>query len=562
MPNQIFISYRRDDAAYVTGHINDRLRKEFGDESIFTDVDNIALGVDFRTTLDQMVSQCQILLAVIGADWLTARNQEGQLRLQDPADFVRIEIESALKRNIPVIPLLVADIKMPSKDDLPDSLQDLAFRHATQIRPAPDFHNDLDRLINSLKKHLQTLPKQTEDVKRGHSASAARRTGEQELERLLAEFNLQPDTDEKRSGASEAKVQIEEGEKKRKQIELGISHRTTKKRWAAPLWVVGFLLVAGASWYFVAQYQEQVQATNAALTAIQKATADAAAKRQADADAEAKRQADADADAKRQADADADAKRQADADADAKRQADADAKHQADAEAKRQADADAEAKRQADADAEAIRQADADAEAKRQADAYAEAIRQAEADAEAKRQADAAVFIREGGSLAALGDHQAAIQSYGRAIRLINEPAWVYKQRGASHHALGDYRIAINDFDEAIRLNPEDANAYYSRSASYYALLDFEAAISDCDEAIRLDPEFANAYYSRGVSHHALGDYRIAINDFDEAIRLKPEFANAYYNRGVSHEAIGNYEAAERDRAVAAGLQPNRNVPR
>ena len=544
MPDQIFICYRRDDAAYVTGHIYDRLRKEFGDESIFTDVDKIALGVDFRSTLDQTVSKCQILLAVIGEDWLTVKNQEGQLRLQDPADFVRIEIESALKRNIPVIPLLVACVKMPSKDDLPDSLQELAFRNATQIRPEPDFHNDIERLINSLKKHPQTIPKQTEDEKLGPSASEARRRGEQELERLLAEFDSQKDTDEKRSELSEVKVQIEEGEKKRKQIELGISHHTKKKRWAAPLWVVGFLLVAGASWYFVTQYQEQVQAAIAALTAIQKATADAEANRQAD--AEAQRQADAEA----QRQADAEAQRQADADAEAQRQADTDA------EAQRQADTDAEAQRQADADAEANRQADADAEAQRQADADAEAQRQAAANAETKRKTDAAVFIREGGSLAALGDYEAAIQSYDLAIPLLAEPAWVYKQRGASHHALGDYRIAINDFDEAIRLNPEDANAYYSRSASYYALLDFEAVISDCDEAIRLDPEFANAYYSRGVSHHALGDYSIAISDFDEAIRLKPAFANAYSNRGASHEAIGNYEAAERDRAVAAGLQP------
>ena len=100
MTDQIFISYRRDDAAYVTGHINDLLRKEFGDEAVFTDVDNIALGVDFRAVLDQTVSECQVLLAVIGAEWLTVSDQEGRARLENPADFVRIEIESALKRNI------------------------------------------------------------------------------------------------------------------------------------------------------------------------------------------------------------------------------------------------------------------------------------------------------------------------------------------------------------------------------------------------------------------------------------------------------------------------------
>jgi tetratricopeptide (TPR) repeat protein len=413
MPDQIFISYRRDDAAYVTGHINDRLRKEFGYESIFTDVDRIELGVDFRTTLDQMVSECQILLAVIGEDWLTVKDQEGQLRLQDPADFVRIEIESALQRNIPVIPLLVAGVDMPSKDDLPDSLQDLAFRNGTQIRPEPDFHTDMDRLINSLNKHLQTLPKETKDEKRGHSASEAGRRDEQELGRSLTEVKLTNEPNKKRRGFSEANVKLENEEIARKHIELQTGLRT-KKRWAAfvfrPLVVVGILFLAGGSWYIVVQYQEQVQATNAALAAIQKATADA--------------------------------------------------------EAKLQDDADAEAKLKADADAEAKLKADADAEAKLMADAVAETKRKAEAIAQAKRNADASALISEGVSLAALGDHKAAIRNY----------------------------------DEAIRMNAEDANAYYNRSASHYALGDFIAASKDCDEAIRFKPEFANTYCNWGAS--------------------------------------------------------------
>ena len=148
MPDQIFISYRRVDAGYVTGHINDRLRKEFGDEFIFTDVDRIDLGVDFRASLDLMVSECQILLAVIGTDWLTVEGRNGKPRLQDPTDFVRIEIESALERNIPIIPLLVSGAVMPSKEDLPRSLKDFAFRNGTKIRPAPDFshrHRSADR---------------------------------------------------------------------------------------------------------------------------------------------------------------------------------------------------------------------------------------------------------------------------------------------------------------------------------------------------------------------------------------------------------------------------------
>ena len=456
MPDQIFICYRRDDSAYVTGHINDRLRREFGEESIFTDVDRIALGVDFRNTLDKMVSECQILLAVIGEHWLTVKNQEDVLRLQDPADFVRIEIESALQRNIPVIPLLVEGTKMPSKDQLPESLKDFAFRNGTQIRPAPDFHTDIDRLIHSLKNHLQSLPKQTAGEKLGISVFEEGQRDEPDQERLSAERKLQREADDKRNGSAEAKLRVEEGEKTQHETE----HRTTK----APLWQIGLLLVAGASWYYVAQNPVQVQAAIEALKTNPKTTADNEAKLKADAIAAAQREADAIAEAKLKADADAAAKLEADAAA----------------VAQREADAAAAAKLEADAIAEAELKADADAAARLEAGAAAEA----------RLRADAAAFISEGMSRAAVGDHTAAIQNFDDAIRLNAEPAFLHKQRGASYHALGDYEAAIKDFDEAIRLNAEDANAYYNRSASYKALGNPEAAERDLTLAAELDAKW------------------------------------------------------------------------
>ncbi len=106
-PDSVFISYRREDAPDVTGRINDRLRQRFGEGSIFTDVDKVPLGVDFRAHLDEKLSQCKVLLAVIGRKWLAIEDDEGRKRLRAPEDFVRIEIESALQRGIPVIPLLV-----------------------------------------------------------------------------------------------------------------------------------------------------------------------------------------------------------------------------------------------------------------------------------------------------------------------------------------------------------------------------------------------------------------------------------------------------------------------
>ena len=444
MPDQIFISYRRDDAAYVTGHINDRLRKEFGDDSIFTDVDRIALGVDFRTTLDLMVSQCQILLAVIGHDWLTVKNKDGQIRLQDPTDFVRIEIESALARDIPVIPLLVAGTKMPSKDELPGSLEELAFRNGTQIRPDPDFHTDIDRLIKSLKGHLVDL-----------------------------------------SDGVDPNEIVENEEKAQKQAKLK-TERPPKKRMSRlvfwPLLVVGMALLAGGSWFAWQQYEEQIRVANAALEEVQKTAAEA----------EAKREADAIAEAKREADSEVVAERQANTQAEIGRQADAEAQRLADAETKRKADAEDETQIQADADAEA--------EAQRQADTQAEARREAQEEArrEAERKVNASAAINRGISRAGRGDHVAAIENYTEAIELGANPAFVHKQRGVSHYALGEYEAAIEDYDEAIRLNDKNAIAYYERSRTHYALQNFDAAREDCNTAIGLGPDFANAYYENG----------------------------------------------------------------
>jgi hypothetical protein len=101
--NKILISYRREDSADVTGRIYDRLIQQFGREAVFMDVDSIPLGVDFRVHLDEQVAKCEVFLAVIGRDWMQHLGSTGRTRLDDPRDFVRIEIESALKRQIPVL---------------------------------------------------------------------------------------------------------------------------------------------------------------------------------------------------------------------------------------------------------------------------------------------------------------------------------------------------------------------------------------------------------------------------------------------------------------------------
>ncbi|MBW9274059.1 MAG: toll/interleukin-1 receptor domain-containing protein [Candidatus Thiodiazotropha sp. (ex. Lucinisca nassula)] len=148
----IFISYRREDSADVTGRIHDRLVEHFGESAVFMDVDDIPLGVDFTRYIDEKVGQCEVLLAVIGRDWLNATDEEGDRRLEQSGDYVRIELESALKRKIPVVPLLVRRASMPEADELPESIRDFAKRNGMQVRADPDFRTDCDRLIEGLER--------------------------------------------------------------------------------------------------------------------------------------------------------------------------------------------------------------------------------------------------------------------------------------------------------------------------------------------------------------------------------------------------------------------------
>jgi formylglycine-generating enzyme required for sulfatase activity len=148
---KLFISYRRNDSEDIAGRIYDRLVGHFGKDSIFFDVDTIPFGIDFRDFLKGEVQQCQVLIAIIGPDWLATQDGDGRRRIDNTADWVRIEIESALARNIPVIPLLVRKARLPRPDELPHSLQNLAYRNAATARAGRDFHRDMDVLIRGIE---------------------------------------------------------------------------------------------------------------------------------------------------------------------------------------------------------------------------------------------------------------------------------------------------------------------------------------------------------------------------------------------------------------------------
>ena len=151
MAAKVFISYRRADSAGYSGRVMDRLDRKLGRDLVFMDVDAIPLGTNFTKVLHEEVAKCGVLLAVIGPNWLDARDENGNRRLDNPNDFVRIEIAAALQRNIPVIPILLDGARIPKADELPEDLKELALRNGMEVRHA-SFQDDMNRLIRALKE--------------------------------------------------------------------------------------------------------------------------------------------------------------------------------------------------------------------------------------------------------------------------------------------------------------------------------------------------------------------------------------------------------------------------
>ena len=129
----VFLNYRRGDSEGQARALFLELTQLLGKDSVFMDVDSIALGRDFRTILQERLESCDVMVTLIGPDWLDAADPSGNRRLESPTDFVRQEIAAALKRNIPVIPVLVQGARMPASERLPDDLQDLPYRNGFEL---------------------------------------------------------------------------------------------------------------------------------------------------------------------------------------------------------------------------------------------------------------------------------------------------------------------------------------------------------------------------------------------------------------------------------------------
>lgn len=151
--SKIVVSYRRSDSQVVAGRIVDRLIAHFGERAVFMDVDNVPFGVDFRDHIKFVLSQASVMLAVIGPDWLGVAPDESR-RIDDQEDPVRVEIETALRQKLCLIPVLVDSASMPKASMLPESMRGLAFVNAAPIDSGRDFRTHIERLIRAIETTL------------------------------------------------------------------------------------------------------------------------------------------------------------------------------------------------------------------------------------------------------------------------------------------------------------------------------------------------------------------------------------------------------------------------
>jgi formylglycine-generating enzyme required for sulfatase activity len=156
---KIFICYRREDSAMVTTIVYQRLKQRYGDKNVFMDLETLPYTADFRDYIRDFLQRCDLFVAVIGDRWLGMKNDQGKRRIDQPDDFVRIEIEAALDRNIRILPLLIDAAAIPPASAVPESLRPLVHRHAFRLRAGRDFDRDLNDLLKTIARILPPIRK-------------------------------------------------------------------------------------------------------------------------------------------------------------------------------------------------------------------------------------------------------------------------------------------------------------------------------------------------------------------------------------------------------------------
>jgi tetratricopeptide (TPR) repeat protein len=560
MGGKIFINYRRDDSIGMAGRLHDRLAQTFGRAKLFMDVDHIPAGTDFVVHLNSQVAECDVILVVIGPNWLGVKDESGGRRLDNPDDFVAIEIAAALARDIRVIPVLVDGAHMPKASELPDSLKALARRHAVDVRHT-HFGHDAEALVAKMREAL------------GDDAAGPRRW------RVRAAI-----------GAAAVAVLLLIG-------------------WG------GYALIQHMLTTVEQTVQQRVATVKAEEEHQAEATAEAEAKRKSE-EAEQQRVAAAKAEEERQA--------RAAAELEATRKNTEAAQRQPavvnSEEARRGAWLGVNIQRVTDEIAESLNIRPARgalvASVAEEGPAKAGGIDAADvivkfdgkdikevrdlprivadtpigkevqvtiirngaeytktvkigvltAEAEEKRKADQeararySALVSQGTTDTNAGDHDRAIAAYSEAIRLDPNNAVAFTARGVGYMRKGDNDRAIADYNEALRLNPTFALAFANRGVAFSKKGDNDRAIADSNEAIQLNPTYSPVFVTRGIAYGKKGDNDRAIEDFNEAIRLDPKNALAFSNRGIAYLNKGDNDRSIVDLSEVIRLDPKNAI--
>lgn len=210
------------------GRVRDRVAAHFGENSVFIDVDNIPFGKDFRVHIQEEMAQADVVLVIIGSKWLGV-GKGGHSRIKEETDPVRIEVETALVKGIPTIPVLVGQTKMPKPEQLPDSLKDFSFINAASVDTGRDFHRDLDRVIGTIDGILERSANRREQA-----SAAAEIAVRAEAPPITSKADEASTENLEASGKAEAAAESSADSGIQAELEEGAQDRASQPAYGAP----------------------------------------------------------------------------------------------------------------------------------------------------------------------------------------------------------------------------------------------------------------------------------------------------------------------------------------
>ena len=457
---KVFICYRRKDSQPFADRIYDWLERAFEPDNVFKDIDTIPLGRDFRRILEEAVIRCDALLVVIGPRWLGETDESGRRRVDDPGDWVRIEIETALERDIPVIPLLVDEASFPREADLPPSLQKLVYRHGTPVRPDPDFRHDMGRVIKALRDvPASRHPERSAPVSETTTPSVKEATPPPAVEAPVPVKEATPPHFRHAMGRM-IKALRDVPASRHPERSAPVSETTTpsvKEATPPPAVEAPAPVKEATPPHFRHAMGRMIKALREIVLRVSRTSPTEAVR-------------------------------------------------------------DDDRKPQSwwitlpgilTAAAGIMTALTGLFVMLNQVGAFRRALQPAptmEALPSSKGE-----------------ETYKAIADYDKAIELDPKFAAAYNGRGNAWYVKQEYDKAIADYDKAIELDPKLAAAYNDRGNAWYAKQEYDKAIADYDKAIELDPKHAAAYTNRGLAWYDKQEYDKAIADYGEAIRPRPQ---------------------------------------